>query len=130
MIYPLFEPCKGLAVSNLFRIFAELKSLHAMDWRKFIDKIPRWLLNKYVITCVFFAVILVCCGEQSLCERSKRARRIRVLEQELDSYNARIERYRKDMEELRNSQENIERFAREHYYMHADNEDVYLIEEE
>lgn len=101
-----------------------------MDWKKITGKVPRWLLNKYVLTCAFFAVILVCCGEQSLIERTRRARRIRALEQELDNYNARIGRYRQDMETLQSTPENIERFAREHYYMHADNEDVYLIEEE
>ncbi|MCM1034737.1 MAG: septum formation initiator family protein [Paludibacter sp.] len=101
-----------------------------MNWKKIVDKVPAWLMNKYLITCAVFAIILVCCGEQSLIERTRRMRRIHALEEELDNNNRNIERYRTDMEALQADPANIERFAREHYYMHADDEDVYLIEEE
>ncbi len=52
------------------------------------------------------------------------------MEEELTKYQERIDYYNKSIQHLEESPENRERFAREEYRMHADNEDVYLIEED
>ncbi|MBR1929260.1 MAG: septum formation initiator family protein [Paludibacteraceae bacterium] len=98
------------------------------DWKKIWSFSRKYVLNKYILTCVVFAVILTFCGEQSLVVRTRQARQIRALQHELEESRKQIEQYKKDLKELQSSTENIERFARENYYMHADNEDVYIVE--
>lgn len=104
--------------------------LPLMDFKTLLEKSKHYLLNKYVITCFVAAVILVCCGEQSLIHRVQLQRQINRLEKELSRYQDRLDYYNHAIEELEGSAENRERFAREQYYMHAGNEDVYLINED
>ncbi len=99
-------------------------------WLKVYAYAKRYLLNKYVLTCAVFAVVLTFCGEHSLIKRIERAAQIRAMEREVENYNAESEQYRKDIQAIQGKPEEIERFARERYYMHADNEEVYVIEED
>ncbi|MBQ9705942.1 MAG: septum formation initiator family protein [Paludibacteraceae bacterium] len=99
------------------------------DWNLVWLNLRKYLLNKYVLVCLLFAFVLAFCGEQSLVNRIARARRIAAMEKELDAYRSETERYQRDLDNLENSPDNLERFAREHYYMHAPDEDVYLIDE-
>ncbi len=101
-----------------------------MNLKDFIRKNKRYLLNKYLITCLIAALVLVCCGEQSLIQRAKRNRQIRQLQTELNKYQNRIDYYNDAIQNLEQSPENRERFAREQYFMHANNEDIYLINED
>lgn len=89
----------------------------------------KYLLNKYIITCMVFAVVLTFCGDYSLIGRVKRARQIDSMQEEVETYKKQTEQLKKDIEEVSSSPDNLERYAREHYYMHADNEDVFIIEE-
>ncbi len=89
----------------------------------------KYLLNKYIITCLVFAVVLTFCGDYSLIGRVKRARQIDSMQEEVETYKKQTEQLKKDIEEVSSSPDNLERYAREHYYMHADNEDVFIIEE-
>ncbi len=100
-----------------------------MDWKRIWIKSRKWLLNKYILTCVVFAVSLTFCGEQSLVNRAKRAHQIGNLKQEKEECLKQSEQYRHDIQMLEQNTDSLERFAREHYYMHADGERVYLIEE-
>lgn len=91
-------------------------------------KIGKVLVNKYVLTVLVFVVIW-CIGDKGIPARIHRARQIRELQEELESYQQKIDRYEQDLEVLQSGPQSIERFAREKYYMHADDEDVFLIEE-
>ncbi len=100
------------------------------DWKHIAVLLRKWVLNKYVITLVIFLFMLAFFGENSWIQQIKNARQISGLEEELDNYLQEAARYRQDIQTLQGSEENLERYAREHYYMHAPNEDVYLIDEE
>lgn len=100
------------------------------DWKHIAVLLRKWVLNKYVITLVVFLFMLAFLGENSWIQQIKNARQISGLEEELDNYLQEAARYRLDIQTLQGSEENLERYAREHYYMHAPNEDVYLIDEE
>ncbi len=89
----------------------------------------RYLLNKYALTCFVFAVVFTFCGEHSIIKRIERASQIRAMERELENYERESEQYRKDIQAIQGKPDEIERFARERYYMHADNEEVFVIEE-
>lgn len=101
-----------------------------IDWKHIAVLLRKWVLNKYVITLVVFLFMLAFLGENSWIQQIRNARQISGLEEELDNYLQEAARYRLDIQTLQGSEENLERYAREHYYMHAPNEDVYLIDEE
>ena len=92
------------------------------------SKLPKWLINKYVIALSLFAVVYLFVGNQSLINRIKYAYEIREKKSELREYKEKIYKTRNDIEALQDPAA-LERYAREHYYMRADNEDVYIIKE-
>ena len=87
------------------------------------------MLNKYVLTLLIFAVVLTFCGEQSLLNRVPRAHEISEKTEELDAYRQAIDETNAQIERMNASTENLEQFAREQYFMHADNEDVFIVNE-
>ena len=91
--------------------------------------IERWKKYRhYVVTIAVFAGVMIFFGDQSLINYVKRAREIHRLEEQRDSYREGIQKARHELNVLQNT-DSLERFAREQYYMHTDNEDVYLVEE-
>ncbi len=90
----------------------------------------RYVLNKYVITGVVFAVMLTFCGENSVVQRRQRNKQIRAMESELQNSHRAAEQRKQDLQSISSDREALERFARETYYMHADNEQVFIINEE
>ena len=90
-------------------------------------KIRRW--GKYVVTLLAFLAVFLFVGEQSLLHFVHRHREIRRMEEQRDLYRAEAERVEQEIRILQDA-DSLERFAREHYYMHTPNEDIYLIEEE
>lgn len=81
---------------------------------------------KYIITVVISAMIIGVIDEDCILKRSQRWQVLSELQYELDLYK---ERYDKDTRLLNSLKEhdNLEKFARENYYMHRDNEDVFII---
>ena len=78
------------------------------------------LISKYAIAIYVFAVIMIFVGDQSLIQFVKRAKKARMIE-------AQIQQAQRAMLRL-DDKDSLERFAREEYNMHADNEDVYLVD--
>ncbi|MBQ7210227.1 MAG: septum formation initiator family protein [Paludibacteraceae bacterium] len=88
------------------------------------------MLNKYVLICLIFAIVLTFCGDQSLINRFRRERQISQLEEEIELYEKRLDDTRRSIETLQSGKEELERYARERYLMHEDGEQVYVVEEE
>ncbi len=100
------------------------------DWKEKAQKVRKVVLNKYTITCAVFAVLLTFCGEHSLVKRAQNAKQVRAMKTELEGYQTEIEQHRKAIQHIQGKPDQIEKFAREKYYMHADNETVFVIEED
>ena len=90
-------------------------------------KIRKW--GKYVVTIVLFLLVFLFIGDQSLIQFVRRGREIRHLEEQRDAYRSAAEQAQREIKTLHNT-DSLERYAREHYYMHEQNEDIYLVEEE
>ncbi len=90
------------------------------------SKIAKW--GKYVITLLVFIVVFLFIGEQSIVNFVRRGREIRHLEEQRDMYRESTEKAMREIQTL-NNPDSLERYAREHYYMHTANEDIYLVEE-
>ncbi len=89
-------------------------------------RIGKWW--KYVLTLVIFLGVYLFVGEQSMLQFWHRHREINRLEEQRDMYKAGAARAEQEIRLLQNP-DSLERYAREHYYMHTSNEDIYLVEE-
>ncbi len=90
--------------------------------------LKKWVVNKYVLVVLIFAAVMIFVGEQSYRVRLHKARKISELEDQRDAYQRAIDEAKHDLQILQ-STDSLEKFAREKYFMHAENEDVYLIKE-
>ncbi len=93
-------------------------------WRNI--KIAQW--GKYVITLLVFLIVFLFIGEQSVLNFVRRGREIRHLEEQRDMYREETDKAQQEIRTLGNP-DSLERYAREHYYMHTPDEDIYLVEE-
>ncbi len=89
-------------------------------------KIRKW--GKYVITILVFLTVFLFIGEQSLIQTIRRSREIRHLEEQRDMYLEGTEKAQREIQTLHHP-DSLEKYAREHYYMHQENEDIYLVDE-
>ena len=89
-------------------------------------KIQKW--GKYVITLLAFLVVFLFVGDQSLIHFIHRYREIHRLEEQRDMYRVETEKAQREIRMLQNP-DSLERYAREQYFMHTSNEDIYLVEE-
>ena len=89
-------------------------------------KIRKWA--KYVITLLVFLVVFLFIGDQSLIHFVRRGREIRHLEEQRDMYREGAQKAQREIQTL-NQPDSLERYAREHYYMHNTNEEIYIVEE-
>ncbi len=89
-------------------------------------KIRKW--GKYAITILVFAVVFLFIGEQSLVQFVRRGREIRHLEEQRDLYQEGAEKAQREMNALHQT-DSLERYAREQYYMHKANEEIFLVDE-
>lgn len=92
-------------------------------------KLISLLVNKYLIVFLTFAVFVTFFDEHNLIHRWQTARKIDKLEDELKFYQDEIKATRQKKRELQSSNENLEKFAREHYYLKSDDEDIFIIKE-
>lgn len=89
-------------------------------------RVRKW--GKYVVTILLFLAIFLFIGDQSLIRSIRRHREIRQMEEQRDMYRAGTEEAQREIQ-LLHSKDSLERYAREHYYMHNANEEIFLIEE-
>jgi len=99
-----------------------------MDFSEFWTsiKIRKWA--KYVITILVFAVVFLFIGDQSVMHFIRRGKEIQHLEEQRDMYREGAAKAEQEIRTL-NQPDSLERYAREQYFMHAPNEDIYLVEE-
>lgn len=100
-----------------------------MSFLKKIENIKLKKWGKYIITILIFGVIYIFVGDQSVVRFIQRGEEIKHLEEQRDMYLEEIEKVRREMNSLSHP-DSLERFAREQYYMHNANEDIYLVDED
>ena len=99
-----------------------------MNFVDFLERIELRKWGKYVITLLVFGVVYLFIGDQSVINFIKRGREIRRLEEQRDVYREGSNKAQAEIQLLQNA-DSLERFAREQYFMHAQGEDIYLVEE-
>lgn len=84
---------------------------------------------KYLVTFAFFLLIVGVLDENSLMKRYEKWNVLSELRSELQMYQ---DKYNSDTKMLKSlsNRDTLERFARENYYMHRENEEVFVIVED
>ena len=131
-----FALCKCTQKKEIFQLF--LLSLYAKKPFKllidYMDKLASlWLLvrkNKYWITLILFAVLIVFVDENSMIRRAGYKREESRLREEIEKYRSDYEENTRRLNELAVDSGAIERIAREKYLMKKPNEDIYVFEED
>lgn len=85
--------------------------------------------HRFALILIFLAAYLLFFSENNLVSILIARRRIAELEERCDYYREKITVDRARLEQLRTDNVNLEKYAREQFYMHREDEDVYVLEE-
>lgn len=87
------------------------------------------LTNKYLLVTAFFVVWMLFFDKRDFFQQRERSAELKKLETKKQYYVQEIEKARKELDDLQNNPSALEKFAREHYLMKKDGEDIYIIED-
>lgn len=96
---------------------------------KFLQHIPSWLKNKYLLSLMVFSVWLIFFDHNDLFLQVERTKELKQLEKGKDYYSKQIESIRKELRELDANPASLEKIAREKYLMKKEGEDIFIIED-
>lgn len=102
-------------------------ALSVNPWQVLWQKLPRPLQNRYYLTLVVFLFFLVFIDRHDLWTQYKLHRALNRLENDRVFYHQKIKEAREEAEDFDLTKE---KYAREHYFMHQSDEDVFIIKQE
>lgn len=94
---------------------------------KKLGRFGKIIRNKYLLVIVALGVWLLFFDKNDFFTQWKNRAEVKKLEADVEYYKGEIERNRTEMKELQSNPELLEKFAREHYLMHRDNEDIFIL---
>lgn len=93
-----------------------------------MKKIIFILSNKYLLAASFFVVWMLFFDQRDLFYVREQKLKLKNLENKKHYYLVEIEKAKKDLTDLQNNPATLEKFAREHYMMKRDGEEVFIID--
>ena len=97
--------------------------------KKYWDKVPAFIKNKYAITGFLFAFWMLFFDQHDLISQLQLQQELHQYKEDKEYYKKQITQTEQDLNELLTNEENLEKFAREKYLMKKDNEEVFVIVE-
>ena len=95
---------------------------------RFLDRIPSWIKNKYLITIAAFAVWMLFFDDRDLfVTLVKQRKELSDLRTSKQYYEQQIAGTKKELDQLKINALTIEKYAREKYLMKRDNEDLFVV---
>lgn len=94
---------------------------------KFLNNIPHWVKNKYLLTGVFFLIWMFFFDPKDLSNEFQRKSRFNELQKSEEHLNDMIKETRQELSQLKTNARTIEKYAREKYMMKKDNEDLFIL---
>ncbi|PCJ27428.1 MAG: septum formation initiator [Flavobacteriales bacterium] len=91
-----------------------------------IDKIPKWLKNKYAFSILFFLIYVSFFDQNNIIIQYSYHSQLSSLESEKYYYNQAIKKTSKELTDLTKDPSSLEKFARENYFMKKENEEVFV----
>jgi len=95
--------------------------------KKFIDKIPPILKNKYLITGVAFLLLMLFLDRNNLVSQYQMRKELNGLRKELQFYRDQAQKDSIELSRLMGDSLELEKLGREKYMMKRDSEDIYII---
>lgn len=92
-------------------------------------KLLRLIFNKYTITAAGFAVLMLFFDQNDYASMQDRNKELEEVKGNIDHLNKEIATLDASYEALMRNPHELERYAREHYRMKRDTEDLYVIEQ-
>lgn len=86
--------------------------------------------NKYLITIILFIIWVALFDSNNFINRYKLIQNLNELEKDKRYYIEKIKQDSIQLQELKTNKQKLEKFAREHYFMKKENEDIFVIVEE
>jgi len=97
------------------------------NFQKKISKMPWWMTNPFFIVAIAFSVWMIFFDESNLITQYRKHSELSDLLEKRKYYRDQIKETDKAFAELTANPSTQEKFAREHYWMKRDNEDVFVI---
>ena len=101
-------------------------ALRNNPFKPILKKIPAPVQNKYFLVLLFFCAWLIFFDRHDVLTQFRLQQTLNRLKMDKVYYEEKIEKARKDKKDI---EEDKEKFAREHYYMKKDDEDVFIFVE-
>jgi hypothetical protein len=95
--------------------------------KKFTDKIPPFLKNKYLLTGAAFLILMLFLDRNNLISQYKMRRELSGLRKELQFFRDQAEKDSIELSRLLGDSLELEKLGREKYLMKRDSEDIYII---
>ena len=87
------------------------------------------ITNKYLLTIMLFIVWMCFFDQRDIFNTLDQKQKLKVLEAKKKYYETEIETAKVDLNNLQNSPTALDKFAREHYLMKKEGEDIFIIED-
>ncbi|MCW3088575.1 MAG: septum formation initiator family protein [Sediminibacterium sp.] len=94
-----------------------------------MKKLASIITNKYLLASGFFVVWMLFFDQRDYFQQRDRSDELHKLEAKKRYYVQEIEKTQKELTDLQNNPAALEKFAREHYLMKKDGEDIFIIED-
>lgn len=91
-------------------------------------KILSYLKNKYVLSVLVFLMLIFFYDRNDIFVQLDRAQQLGTLHKSKDFYQHEIEKTNKELNSLEESPAALEKYAREHFFMKKDNEEVFIVD--
>jgi cell division protein DivIC len=95
--------------------------------KKFIDKIPPFLKNKYFLTGIAFLILMLFLDRNNLVSQYKMRKELNGLRKELQFFRDQAAKDSMELSRLMGDSLELEKLGREKYMMKRDSEDIYII---
>lgn len=89
----------------------------------------RLLKNKYLIATVAFLVWIIFIDSNNIIRWASDLEELSVQQRQIEYYKNAIKQRDEQLKELRSNKDSLEKFAREQYFFHAPDEEVFIIDE-
>ena len=93
-----------------------------------MKKLLRVVGNKYLITGVAFGIWMLFFDQNDYGSQMQRRRDLKAADDNIAYLNKEIAGMEKDYADITTDPQKLEQYAREHYRMKKDNEDVYMVD--
>ena len=90
-----------------------------------INKLPHGIRNRYLLVMLLFMLWMIIFDRANVWQQYKLQRTVRKLERDKVYYRNKLVEVQKEKADM---EDNKEKFAREHYFMKAADEDVFVID--